>query len=207
MSADLKMKKSQSVRDSLRAFGSFASAQGMVWEEIDAKFARMQANSSPTMALSDLYERHQDLTDDFLKAFHPVDKQIGMVLFIDGEVAGVELLGRFEPFKKNHAKLVHSYVMDALEIVMFTEKPTARVSKAKVGNILESAAKAAVEKRQSVALGEDVRVESETVVGAGLEFEGNVVQLTLFAQLNGSNPSARKTSIIRASRRRDLIGR
>jgi hypothetical protein len=47
-----------------------------------------------------------------------------MVVFIDGQVAGVELLGRFEAFYKNRSKLVHSYVMDTLETVMFTENPT-----------------------------------------------------------------------------------
>jgi hypothetical protein len=72
MSADLKRKKSQSVRDSLRAFGSFASAQGMVWQEIDAKFARMSTAPSSTRALSDLCERNQDRTEGFVRAFHPV---------------------------------------------------------------------------------------------------------------------------------------
>jgi hypothetical protein len=84
MSPGLKKKKSLSVRNNLRAAGSFASAQGMVWEEIDAKFARMCAEPSPTRALSDLYERHQDMTEDFLGSFHPVDSQVGMVVFIDG---------------------------------------------------------------------------------------------------------------------------
>lgn len=193
MNADLKRKKSQSVRDSLRAFGSFTSAQGMVWEEIDAKFARMEASPSPTMALSDLHERHQDLTDDFLKAFHPVDKQIGMVVFIDGEVAGAELLGRFETFTKAHSKLVHSYVMDALETAKHTEKASIRGLKAKATNMLGSAAKAAVEKRQSVALGKDVRVESNQVVGAGLEFEGQVLQMSIF--LKGDESSREKRTL------------
>lgn len=180
MTADLKRKKSQSVRDSLRAFGSFASAQGMVWEEIDAKFARMEASPSPTAALSDLYERHQDLTDDFLKAFHPVDNQMGMVVFIDGEIAGLEFLDKFEIFRKNHPKLVQSYVMDALETAVGGVRSRSKPSKAKVAQILESAANATAEKRDSVALGQDVRVESTEVVGAGLEFEGKVLQLTLF---------------------------
>ena len=69
MSADLKKKKARSVRDNLRAAGSFASAQGMVWQEIDAKFVRMAAAPSPTMALSDLCESHEDMTTDYLEGF------------------------------------------------------------------------------------------------------------------------------------------
>jgi len=170
MSADLKKKKARSVRENLRTAGSFASAQGMVWHEIDAKFARMAAAPSPPGALSDLYESHEDLTKGYLKAFHPVDNQIGMVVFIDGEMAGVELLDKFETFRKNHSKLTQSYVMDALEGVPLKVEGKSKPSKRKATKILESAAKATVEKRNSVALGQDVRLEADDLMGAALEY-------------------------------------
>jgi hypothetical protein len=206
MSPDLKKKKSRSVRNSLRAFGSFSAAQGMVWQEIDAKFDRMDATPSPTMALSDLFERHQDMTQDFLKAFQAVDYQIGMIVFIDGKVAGLELLGKFSAFKKNHAKLVQSYVMDALETVSLSKEPVGRASKARVSKVLESAAAATVEKRLSVGLGEDIRMESEEIVGAGLQYEGRVLQMSIF--LNDSEESEKTRSPLRrASRRRVSLAR
>jgi hypothetical protein len=180
MSADLKRKKSQSVRENLRTAGSFASAQGMVWQEIDAKFARMAAAPSPTMALSDLYERHQDMAEDFLKSFNPVDNQIGMIVFIDGEVAGAEFLPKFDSFKKSHSKQVHSYVMDALETAPSYEKSKIKASKTQASKILGSAGEASAEKRKSVALGEDVRLESNELVGAGLEFDGQLLQMSIF---------------------------
>ena len=182
MSPDLKKKKARSVQDSLRTVGSFASAQGMVWEEIDAKFERMAVAASPTMAMADLYETHQDTSQDYLKAFHPVDNQIGLAVFIDGEVAGVELLDKFETFRKNHEKLVQSYVMDALETEVDGAKAGSKPSKAKATKMLESAANATVEKRDSVALGMDVRLESNEVIGAGLEFDGQLLQISIFLQ-------------------------
>lgn len=204
MSPDLKKKKSLSVRDNLRGAGSFASAQGMVWHEIDAKFERMAAERSPTMALSDLYESQQGLTEDYVKAFHPVDNQIGMIVFIDGEVAGVELLCRFETFSKNHSKLIHSYVMDALETAGAEEKPGVKSLKTKAAKMLESAGRASVEKRQSVALGNDVRLESNEIVGAGLEFEGMVLQMSIFLK-DEEDSVGRISSLNRASRRRGSI--
>ena len=207
MSPDLKKKKARSVRDSLRTVGSFASAQGMVWEEIDAKFERMVAAPSPTMAMADLYETHQETSEDYLKAFHPVDNQIGLVVFIDGEVAGVELLDKFETFRRNHEKLVQSYVMDALETASRQVGTRSKPSKAKATKLLESAARATVEKRNSVALGKDVRLDSNEVVGAGLEFESQVLQLTLFQRDDEETSGGRRTSMSRASRRRDSIVR
>ena len=202
MSPDLKKKKSLSVRNNLRAAGSFASAQGMVWEEIDAKFARMCAEPSPTRALSDLYEKHQDTTEDFLRAFRPVDNQIGMVVFIDREIAGVEFLARFESFRKNHSKLVNSYVMDALETVTGDKTSGVKVSKTKMNKFMDAAAVASVEKRKSVALGQDLRVESSEVVGAGLEYEGHVLQLTIFTNDGPSASGATARIVRRASERR-----
>jgi hypothetical protein len=200
MSADLKKKKSRSVQHNLRAAGSFASAQGMVWHEIDDKFERMAAAPSPTMAMSDLYESHEDLAGRYLKAFHPVENQIGMVVFIDGEIAGVELLDKFDTFRRTHKKLIHSYVMDALETAMLKDKPRGKPSKAIATKILESAASASVEKRKSVALGKDVRLESKVVVGAGLEFEGQVLQMSIFVNSEAERIS-RSGSLRKASHR------
>lgn len=207
MSPDLKRKKSQSVRGNLSSAGSFASDQSRVWDEIDAKFERMDADRSPTMALSDLYESHEDLSRAYLKAFQPVDRQIGIVVFIDGEVAGLEVLDKFEAFRKNHPKLVQSYVMDALETAVVQAKGKRKASKARASRLLESAGKSTVEKRNSVALGQDVRLESAEVVGAGLEFEGQVLQLTIFQQDDEDSSGGRRTPMSRASRRRNSMGR
>ncbi len=50
MSASLKKKKSETVTMNLRETQSFKSDQGVVWEEIENKYARMAAEPSPTMA-------------------------------------------------------------------------------------------------------------------------------------------------------------
>ena len=202
MSPDLKKKKSLSVRNNLRAAGSFASAQGMVWEEIEAKFSRMAAEPSPTRALSDLYDRNQDMAEEFLKAFRPVDNQVGMVVLIDGEIAGVEFLARFDAFKKNHPKLVHSYVMDALEKAVDKQRSEGKTSKEKVNKILQHAAGASIEKRKSVSLGQDIRLESQNIVGAGLEYEGQILQLTIFSNDAAAAPDGTRRSIRKASERR-----
>ena len=115
MSADLRKKKTQSVHNRVRESGSFASDQGEIWEEIERKFERCQENPSPTMALSDLFEAKRETSEDYLKNFSPVEKQLGLAVFIDGNIAGVEFLGRHDTFQLLYHKLVSSYVMDALE--------------------------------------------------------------------------------------------
>lgn len=87
MSADLRKKKTQSVHNRVRETGSFASDQGEIWEEINLKFERSHVPPSPTMALSDLFEAKRETSEDYLKNFFPVEKQLGMAVFIDGNIA------------------------------------------------------------------------------------------------------------------------
>ncbi len=87
-----------------------------MWDEIEKNwYRRMAARPSPTMAMADLYESHKDATEAYLTAFRPVFNQVGIIVFIDGAVAGIEILNKFQSFREIHSKLVSSYVMDALE--------------------------------------------------------------------------------------------
>jgi hypothetical protein len=71
----------------LRERGSFASDHGEIWDETDLKFARLRERPSPTRALSDLYESRLEATAEYLKHFSPVEKQIGMAVFLNGSLA------------------------------------------------------------------------------------------------------------------------
>jgi hypothetical protein len=100
--------------------------------------------------------------------------------------------------------LVQSYVMDALETARTKNKPEAKTLKARAATMLESAGQASVEKRQSVALGDDVRLESNEIVGAGLEYEGMMLHMSIFLKEDNAAEEG-KNLLNRASRRRHSI--
>jgi len=207
MSANLRKKKTQSVYNRVRETGSFASDQGEIWEEISLKFERNQVPPSPTMALSDLFEAQRETSEDYLKNFSLVDKQMGLAVFIDGNIAGVEFLGRHDKFQLLYHKLVSSYVMDALENEV--EAPKEQTSRSFNGLIgfLADAAQSPLDRRKSVSLGWDIRLESENVVGAGLEFEQQILQMSLFKKDSGQRTGNNERPLRRASRRRNrLVG-
>jgi hypothetical protein len=201
MSAQLRKSKVQTVTANLRREDRFRSDQGDVWREIEDKYARMGERPSPTGAMGDLYESFRDRASDYMKAFQAVDNQIGMIVFIDRMLAGVELFNKFDQFKLVHAKLINSYVMDALETSESGHSHRTQSLKSKALKFLEDAQKAKIEHRRSVGLGNDVRMESETVLGAGLEYEGQVIQATIFP-VDDVEYSNNQGSIIKASRRR-----
>jgi len=205
MSAYLRKKKAETVTRNLRRGQHFRSDQGVVWDEIEAKYARMSAQRSPTMAMADLYEEHKESAEDYLKVFHPVSNQVGIVVFIDGALAGIDILGKFDAFEKTFSKLVTSYVMDALETAHEKGKISQRSPRATASKVLEFAMGAHLETRKSVALGTDFRLESPELFGAGLEFDAQVLQLSIFQKNGSENHGYRTRPMTPASRRRGRV--
>jgi hypothetical protein len=181
-SARMKQKKPQSVTMNLKAGNSYLFGQGLVWDKVQTKFVRMAAPMSAILAMADLYEFSKNSSDEYLKAFRPVTQQIGTMAFIDGEMAGMEMLGKFNAFAEAHRKLLDSYVMDALETAGAPSEKKTKSFRTTVDQSLEQTSKSMVTRRQSVALGHDIRLESGEVVGTGLEFEGAVLYLSAFTK-------------------------
>ncbi|MGC8604006.1 MAG: hypothetical protein ACP5VS_09985 [Desulfomonilaceae bacterium] len=57
--------------------------------------------------------------------------------------------------------------------------------------------------RKSVSPGNDLRLESEKLAGSGLEFENQILQLTVFSSENGASANS-PNKMRRASVRRQL---
>ncbi len=204
MSAYLRKRKAETVTRNLRRGQRFRSDQGLVWEEIQGKYERMTVRRSPTMAMADLYESCKESASDYLRMFHVVSNQLGMAVFIDGVLAGIDILGTFGAFEKTFGKLVNSYVMDALETA-HEGKTTSRSSRRAItAKVLQSAMEAEVETRKSVALGVDFRLESAALHGAGLAFEHYILQMSIFEK-NGRESHRRWSGMASASRRSRIV--
>jgi len=157
------------------------------------------------MAMADLYEEHRESAEDYLKVFHTVSNQVGIAVFIDGALAGIDILGKFEAFEKTFSKLVNSYVMDALETAHEKGKISQRSPRATASKVLESAVGAHLETRKSVALGTDFRLESQELFGAGLEFDTEVLQLSIFQKNRTDKHEHGSRPMTPASRRRGRV--
>jgi len=182
MSAAMKKRMNQSVTANMKRHGSYLSNQALVWEEIASKYERMATPRSDTGAMADLFEAHREAGDQYLKAFGPVDHQVGIIVFIDNVPAGLEIIPKFDVFAQLHKKLVRSYIMDALETELSGEDRRSHPSRAAVDRILTETKQSLIERRASVALGQDIRLESDKIAATGLEFEGQVLQLSVFVK-------------------------
>jgi hypothetical protein len=177
MAKEVRRKRTQSVSESLKHSANYQSNQGEVWDEI----SKMQANlhsHSHTGAMSDSYDARRRELEDYLRAFPLVDGQRGCVVFLNGKIAGCELLSREKAYAQLHRKIIESYAIDALgDRASTTEFPTKKRAMAFVKEV----ATWDTNKFKSVGLGDDLRLERGHSSGTALVVDDEVVHSVAFA--------------------------
>jgi hypothetical protein len=180
----------QDVAYSLKAGRGFMAKQGAVWEEIDAKAACLSVHS-PTGAMADIYKSYEEELRDYAAGFSLAPHQKGLVAAVNGRPVGLEGFDSTASLRRYFAKLIQSYALDALEGRQ--PEPPLDPPEAEIRKWVEELWKLPVTSRPSLVLGEDLRLESPTVIGSGFRYEGMVLYLSAFSQASPNNraPMAR----------------
>jgi hypothetical protein len=195
----LRRSKLSSVNESLAANVGFRGDQGRVWADIE-QFQAKANHRSPTNAMRDVLEAHEQSIGSYLEAFRPVEGQRGLIAVIEGEAVGFDLLSLPRAYASLHDKLVKSYVMDALLSQATKERPAADApSLAK--EILEEAAAIAGSRYKSVGHGWDNRYRGPSLVGSALVHEGTVIHAAFFRVAPEERDNGPGMASMRARRR------
>ncbi len=176
MSASLRSVKNASVHENLKSDRSFRSDQGAVWDGI-AFQARANKVNAPTGAMRDTLEAKQEDLDEFLAHFPVVNNQNGLLVVVNGEVLGLDMVSKITAFGSLHPKLIRSYVMDAL-----MEKPAKlkTASRKKADTFLTEITQCTENKFDSIGYGRDYRYEGKKIVGSTLVHESTVIHMAFF---------------------------
>jgi hypothetical protein len=164
--------------------------QGEVWLEVDGRLAQHEVHS-PSAALSDVYERRRDDLRGLAEAVDHVDGQIGALACVSGRPAALDLVSRADVFAALLPPLVQGYALDALG------GPDREPSAERAEAFLRAALDAPRLERPTPGLGRAVALGAPSLVGAGLEHDGELIQLTVFPVEDRITPR-----IARPSRRR-----
>jgi len=192
MSAKLRRVKNASVHENLKACHSFLSDQCAVWEEINVQ-ARDNKVDAPTGAMRDVLEAKQEDLDSFLDYFPFVEGQNGLLVMVNGEVIGMDIISKKEAFALLHSKLVKSYVMDALTEMPKKGKDAGMM---KAADFLKKIPVCGESAFDSVGYGRDYRYGGEGLVGSALVHEGTVIHLAFF-QISKADKTGRMSSVNR----------
>jgi hypothetical protein len=176
MASEVRRQKTRSVSRSLERSAEYRSDQGEVWENIAALQERACV-SAPTSAMSDVFENRATDLEYYLKAFTCLPEQRGMLVMVNSEVVGLDMLSRAPAYEVLHPKLLKSYAMEAM---LNPEKKAPKASPKKAEAFI-AAIKGCEEKRySSVGMGWDYRFEGKKLVGSALLYRKKVVHMALF---------------------------
>jgi hypothetical protein len=183
--AEGRARKMSQVSFSMRSQGERHSDQGAVWRDLDAKFDRFAA-SSPTSAMSDIYEQHTAKLEDYVRSFAPAEGQVGVMFAIDGRIVGFDLFDCAETLRKLFPKLIRSYALDALDASLAKETKAKAPSAEDAAAFLDVVTRAKLETFPAVGEGEDLRLSAPDLTGAALAKKERVVHLSAFRLVEGT---------------------
>ena len=152
------------------------AAQDVVWEAVEAKSARHGVHS-PTGGQRDIFNAYQADIAELRQAFPLEPGQSGMLIALGQNRLCLDYVSRPIAFARLHSKLLEGAMLDAIEYG--GGKPT---SSERLEEFLASVENAPRKPTPSVGLGEDVRVETKTTIGSGLELDGELLQLSAFSR-------------------------
>jgi len=187
------------VTAAMRSNGTRKSDQEAVWSNIAAKATRLMA-SSPTGAMSAIYERHASSVEEFARAFAWQEGQCGVAFAIGGRILGLEIFDHPAVMRKFFQKLVRSYALDALDAAPAGNEP---VSVEAVCGLVTQIGAAPSFAEQALGIGKDVRFTGPEICGAALWAHERYVHICTFAK-NGKSSDTPNfwTRITRPSHRR-----
>ena len=177
MAQRLRSSKARSVHGSLREMRGHRSDQREVWAEIRKLSADAEV-ASPTDAMRDVYESKASLLADYEETFESIPKQQGILVMINGEVVGFDILSRTSAYQKLHSKLVKSYAMDAMHQQQTEPHSTPSINKARA--FLEATTDCTAESYPSIGYGDDHRFEGKMMVGSTLVANESVIHIAFF---------------------------
>jgi hypothetical protein len=113
MAAKMRARKMEYVQASLEASHSYAGEQGSVWRDVDELHADF-GSSSGTAAMADAFRARKSELDRFVDGSKVIDRQVGMIVSVDGKLMGMDYLSSPSAFRAFFPKLIRSYATEAL---------------------------------------------------------------------------------------------
>lgn len=176
MEKDIRARKSRSVSTSLASGAKYSSDQGEVWAGISALHAKAQS-SSPTSAMADAFKARTEDLNKSLGSFPCLPGQAGLFVFVNGQVAGFDIISKPEAYAQLHLKLLRSYLLHGLleqeRAAELDAEPAAR-------GFLNELDEAKESKFQSVGYGWDMRLNGNRIAGSALMHEEQLIHGAFF---------------------------
>lgn len=164
-----------SVNQSLKREKSFRSNQNKVWSNIREIQDELEVDST-TNALHDSFVQRSYDIESYKKSFTIHENQNGLIVYINGELVGFEIMYNSRRYKEYHDKIIESYILDAIS------KKGEEFNKELIDedSFLNMIKKSEFESYDSVGLGVDYRIDTDNLSGSAVIYNNKVVNASFF---------------------------
>jgi hypothetical protein len=169
--------KSRSVTANLKSSMTFDSNQSEVWNNVQELLDDSNVHSG-TSAMKEVFEQRGNSLNEYLSSFKNLPGQKGMLVLIDGRIAGMDYVALKPVFNDIYEKLLKSYAMEAAIASKNKLKSNKRHN---VYDFLSKLSSAEVSKFKSIGHGDDLRFEGDKVGGNALKYQGKIIHFSAFS--------------------------
>ena len=177
--------KAEQVTVRMRSTGTYDADQYDVWDNIAACSAALDVDS-PTGAMADIYEHHEQRLERYREAFRAQDGQVGALFAIHGKIQGLEIFDSSTTLRHYLERLVSSYALGSLA----GRGDAKQATPVPVAQFMDGVKGAQVERFAALGEGEDLRLSAEALAGGALIAGERVVHLAAFNLDDGGESGA-----------------
>jgi len=172
----LRHKKLKSVHRNRSAGGPADSDQGEVWDEVQACLSGVSATSE-TSSLTDAFDAAEETLKEACKQLVMPEGAAGVLVGRHNRIIGMDLFDSPTTLKTLWSRLSDAYFFDALrDPAAAPETPVDRAQQ-----FIERLGSAAKPRVPALALGDELEIASEGLVGAALLYDGGICHLAAFS--------------------------
>ena len=157
------------------ARGRLVADQSQIWEHIATRQQTLGVRSASS-AMSDIYRARTNDLDTYERVFRYPSDALGMVVALNGRLAGAEIFARRSLAGALWSKLIRSYALDA------SNEPSPPVVRDRAIHLLKRVYGTSVESFPPIARGQNLRFTGNGVVGSALLDGETVVHANIFRE-------------------------
>lgn len=162
-----------------RGFNS-RDSQGDTWKNIRKRMDRMNIKS-PTGFAGDIFESGKEDIDQYLQTFKCPDNATGFLAMINEHVIAMDIFANERLLQRNFQPLLSGVALEAMDAEFGRELQNQKVLTVK--EFLQSIQNSQKQSFKSVGHGEDIRFESNGIVGSALVTNNKVIHVEAFAEV------------------------
>lgn len=153
------------------------NSQHGVWSKIDIISAKHHFLSR-TSSLNELYDEVAPKFDDYKRIIKALPSQIGIMAFINGKLAGIDIIGDSKLFLEQYYSLIDGYMLDAISD-SYNESPDLNTEV--LGNhVLDELTKSKLSSGESIGAEQRDLVKARNFTGELVSFNDRPMHLALF---------------------------